>query len=459
MKTHFSLGTTEFEISLPDSCKVLSMKGAERIDHPQKAIEQSLEQPIGSPSLYAIAKAKLAEKTPASAKAVIVISDNTRPVPYTGPQGILLPIVRVLLKAGFSAETITILCANGTHVPLSDQVFREMLDPEIFALGIPVVNHDCLAADALTQLGYTKKGTKVEINSLYVAADVRIITGLVESHFMAGVSGGRKSICPGLIGEDSTFIFHGVSNLSHACSRDITLEHNPCHEEALEVASFAPADFMVNVTLDHAFSITGVFSGDMHLAHLAAFEFVKESVGIETGKPFDIVITHAGFVGKNHYQAAKAAVAALPLLQETSTLIIAGNCTDTDPVGKPTYRQVLKLLKNRSSEDFIAVLSDPSWKFVPDQWQVQMWSKVFSRIPQEQFFYYAPQISEHDYAILPGVNGNTLLPENQRYTKEASTIPQFLEAALAHAIAEQEQKGKKQISIAWLADGPYGVIL
>ena len=33
----------------------------------------------------------------------------------------------------------------------------------------------------------------------YVDADLRILTGLVEPHLMAGFSGGRKSICPGLV--------------------------------------------------------------------------------------------------------------------------------------------------------------------------------------------------------------------------------------------------------------------
>ena len=228
---------------------------------------------------------------------------------------------------------------------------------------------------------------------------------MVESHFMAGVSGGRKSICPGLIGEDSTFIFHGVENLDDAYSRDLVLKNNPCHEEALDVASTVGADFIFNVTLDHNLNVTGYFAGDMVEAHMAAYEKVKETVGIDISEKFDIVVAHAGFVGRNHYQAAKTGVAAIPALKKNGYLLLAADCIDPDPIGKETYKKVLPELKGRSSQDFIELLRSDKWDFVPDQWQVQMWSKLFSIIPQEHFIFYAPQISEANYNILPGCDG------------------------------------------------------
>jgi nickel-dependent lactate racemase len=89
-------------------------------------------------------------------------------------------------------------------------------------------------------------------------ADIKILTGLVENHFMAGVSGGRKSICPGLVGEESTYIFHSAKFLASPKACDLNLPGNPCHEEALEVAEKAGADYIINVTLDHEFNLTGV---------------------------------------------------------------------------------------------------------------------------------------------------------------------------------------------------------
>ncbi|QEN09534.1 DUF2088 domain-containing protein [Oceanispirochaeta crateris] len=457
MTTSFELGDKKFSIELPEGTDYLRMKGADKVADPVGAIRDCLENPIGTESFSKIVRKKI-DENPAG-DAVIVISDNTRPVPLKGEQGILLPLIRILLDEGLSADQITVLCANGTHVPLEDSVFKEMIDPAVFELGIRVVNHDCLDVDNLKFLGYSKSGTKIEINKLYVNAHIKILTGLVESHFMAGVSGGRKSICPGLIGEDSTFVFHGVPNLDSVYSHDLILENNPCHEEALDVASTVGADFIFNVTLDHDYNVTGFYAGDMIKAHLAAYEKVKDSVGIRNTGPYDIVVTHAGYVGKNHYQAAKTGTASIPLLDENSYLIIGADCNDPDPVGKDTYRKVLPYLKGKSSEEFIELLSSPEWTFVPDQWQVQMWSKLFKVIPQDHFIYYAPQISEEDFEILSGQNGNDYLPEKDRYKKSDSNIPLFYHNCLDSLISKLKAEGRKNIRIAWMSDGPYGIVV
>ena len=74
---------------------------------------------------------------------------------------------------------------------------------------------------------------------------------------MAGASGGRKSICPGLLGEEGTRVFHGPALMSHPNTRDLLIEGNPVHEESLAVARLAGADFIANVTVDSRFRATG----------------------------------------------------------------------------------------------------------------------------------------------------------------------------------------------------------
>jgi hypothetical protein len=170
------------------------------------------------------------------------------------------------------------------------------------------------------------------------------------------------------------------------------------------------------------------------------------------------VLTHAGFVGKNHYQAAKAATAAIPLLKKDSIFIMASDCSDVDPVGKPTYRKVLGQLKNRDSDEFVQMIKSDDWEFVPDQWQVQMWAKLFRVIHQGQFIFFAPQIAEADYSILPGQDGNRYLPENHRYQPDADTITDFLESTLRIVVERLHKQGRKNLRGAWLSDGPYGIV-
>jgi hypothetical protein len=273
---------------------------------------------------------------------------------------------------------------------------------------------------------------------------------------MAGFSGGRKSVCPGIIGERSTFVFHGVDIMGHPESRDLTLEGNPCHEEALEVARMAGVDFIVNVTLDHLFRISGVFAGDLEEAHRAAAEKVKACVGIPVRGYYDIVVSHGGFVGVNHYQIAKAAVASLGLLRKNGYLIVAGN--NTDPVnrlGSLQYRTCLQLLRHLGSESFIRLIKSPDWVFLPDQWQVQMWAKLFERIPLNHFYYFSPQLDERHWEELPGINGGRLLSKHRSAGMSLEDVPDFVAAAINEAASSCPEAGA--LRIAWLADGPYGI--
>lgn len=455
MKVKMNFGTETVEVSLPEKTKVLSMSTPRPLTDPAAAVRDALNNSLGSPGLDRIIEEKLRVKP--DARAVVVISDNTRPVPYRGDKGILWPVVERLLAHNISKERILILVATGTHRLLSEEELREMLDPRIFEAEIPIKNHDCRDEENLVYLGETRRGSKVYINRNYVEADLKILTGLVESHFMAGASGGRKSVCPGLIGEESTYIFHGAPILASPQARDLVLDGNPCHEEALEVAKKAGVDYIINVTLDHEFNLTGVFAGELEAAHKKAVERIKEYVALPVDKEYDIVVTHAGFVGINHYQAAKVGVVSIPAVKPGGRLIVAANNTDSDPVGSPMYRTVLHLLTLFGAERFNRLILSPDWSFIPEQWQVQMWAKLFAKIPQENFIYYSPQLAPGDYRIIPGRDGNLYLPEEERYRGSLAAIPRVIENAVEEAVLRIKEEEKREAEIAYLADGPYGV--
>jgi nickel-dependent lactate racemase len=450
-------GEKKLKISLPDNLEIYSMPLSKYISNPLDSIEKALINSIASPGLDQVIKDKLGNKP--DGKVVIVISDNTRPVPYRGAKGILWPVIQRLLEHHVEPSRILILVATGTHRGLSDEELREMLDPRVFEYGIAVKNHDCRNQQGLAFLGTTNRGSKVFINSDYMQADLKILTGLVESHFMAGVSGGRKSVCPGLLGEASTYVFHGAVILSSSNAQNLVLKGNPCHDEALEIAKMAGVDYIINVTLDNQFNLTGVFAGDLVKAHEKAVEQLKKDISIPITKEYDIVVTHAGFVGINHYQAAKAGVVSIPVLKRQGHLILVADNTDIDPVGSPNYRTVLHLLKLMGSEKFNRLLLSPEWTFVPDQWQVQMWARLFDKIPPENFIYYSPQLSQKDFGTIPCQDGNLFLPPAERYQGTLASIPFVVEKAVSEIITSYTSKGQKKVNIAYLADGPYGVII
>ena len=454
-KIPIKLGKELVEVNLPDNTEILSTEQPKPLSNPSFFIQKTLVDSISSLSLDQIIAQKL-KKNP-EAKVVVVISDNTRPVPYKGESGILWPILERLLAHNIPKERILILVATGTHRPLTEKELREMLDPLVFDYKIPIKNHNCRDKNNLNYLGKTNRGSSVYINQDYMAADIKILTGLVETHFMTGASGGRKSICPGLIGEESIYIFHGAPMLASPKASDLIIDGNPCHQEALEVAKKAGADYILNVTLDQDFKLTGVFAGDLEKAHEQAVKQIKKYVTIPLDKEYDIVITHAGFVGINQYQTAKAAIVAIPALKPNGKLIMIANNNDKDLIGSEKYKTVLHLLKIIGAKQFNNLILSPDWTFIPDQWQVQMWTRLFSKIPPENFIYYSPRLSFNDYKIIPCVDGNIFLPRSERYKDNFKNAAQVIEKAVEAAIYELKSAGQEKIKIAYLADGPYGV--
>lgn len=444
----------EFKINLPKNTDILSMTTPKILSTPKDEIYNSLKEPIYSLPLSKIIKNKVKKR--AASKAVIVISDNTRPVPYKGEKGILLPIVEELIDNGVDKNNILILVATGTHRAVTESELRKMIDPKIFDMEIEIKNHKCKDKDNLVYLGKTSRDSEVFINKDYMESDIKILTGLVESHFMAGASGGRKSVCPGIIGEQSTYVFHGAKLLNSPDAKDLNLDENPVHEEALEVAKMAGVDFIVNVTLDHDFNLTGVFAGDLESAHKEAVNNIKSYVGISTDKEYDIVVAHAGFVGINHYQAAKVGVVSIPILKPDGRLIVVANNTDDDPIGSFNYKTTLYLLKKFGSEKFKKLILSTEWGFIPEQWQVQMWAKLFSKIPQKNMIYYSPQFKKEDYNIIPGIDGNKYLKKEDRYKNNIKFIPQFVEKTVKEL---NNNLNNQNLDIAYLEGGPYGVLI
>lgn len=453
MKVSNPLGSHYDDLILPDNTYTIHMQAPEALGRVREAILDSFENPIESRSLKVIAQEKLANNP--EAKVAIIISDNTRPVPYKGEEGILLPILETLFAVGYQTRNMTILIATGTHRAMSKAEIAKMIDKRVLQSGVRIVNHDCKDEESLVYLGESSRGTRIMVNKLYVEADLKIATGLVESHFMAGASGGRKAVCPGLIGEDSTFVFHGVPLMADPASRDLNLEGNPVHEESLEVAQFVGVDFLVNVTLDHAFHVTGVFSGDLDKAHLAAVAKISETVRVPSPEAADVVITHGGFVGMNHYQCAKCAVASLGVLKKDGYLVIIADTTDEgNVVGGINYRTTLALLKLQGAKGFLQTIGSPDWTFLPEQWQVQMWAKVFDRIDQDHMLFYSPSLDELWWPGLPGINGKRFLSPEDQKNPGSDCFTKMVTGAIAY-IEEETDRRAEDLSIVYISDGPY----
>jgi nickel-dependent lactate racemase len=447
-EVHLNLGLKKFPIRVPTGTEILAMGKAPLLFNPEEKIRDSLANPIDCPPLKALVEQKL--KANPEAKAVVVISDNTRPVPYSGKSGILYPVIDEMVQARLNPSQIRVLVATGTHRPMKEEELKGMLDPRVFSLGLEIINHNSRNPEELVSVGKTELGGEILLNRYYVESDIKILTGLVESHFMAGASGGRKSICPGLLAEESTYVLHSGPVLASLSARDLVLDGNPVHEEALKVAQMAGCDMIINVTLDSKYRLTGVFSGHLESAHLTAFAKLKSYAAIPYEKEYDLVIGHTGFVGVNHYQAAKGALTCLPLLNENAVCILVGFHTDTDPIGSTNYKKMLRLLSEKGPGKFVEAILSPSWSFIPDQWEAQMWAKFFHKIPFENLIYCTFDIQEESFSWIPGRDARTII-------SDAEDLRELVERSIDWAYKKLSLSLGREPLIAYLPDGPYGI--
>ncbi|ETX07674.1 MAG: hypothetical protein ETSY2_09870 [Candidatus Entotheonella gemina] len=399
---------------------------------PAAAIAAALAQPIGSPALADIIAAAAPSKPPADKTATIVVSDITRPdVPYRGEASILHPILRLLEAGGVRPDHITILVATGTHRASTPEEKQLMFGPEVVER-YPIADHDATDASRLRPVGVTASGTHVDINTLYLDADIKILTGEIKPHFMAGFSGGRKAICPGLANLATLQKFHSPQFLEDTCATNLVLDGNPCHQEATEVAERVGADFLINVTMDEDKALTGVFAGHWRLAFERATASLAEAVTVPVAEPYEVIVTVDATI--NHYQAAKAAVGALPVLIDGGTLIQIAN--SSDGIGASEYVEELALLMSLPHHrDYIDLICRRS-SVRKDQWEVEMWCKVLDKVGGPQGLIYCTT------GIEPAALAQLPLTSGYAYTGEAELGPMVQNAIRQTLTAWQTRLGR-----------------
>lgn len=363
MNVTLDYGRTGLSVALPTDRVVgpLAIRNVPPLDDPERAVSEALERPIASPPLRQVAQGRK--------DACILVCDITRPVPN---RTILTPMLRVLHEAGIPAERVLILVATGLHRPSTPAEKEEMLGAEI-ATGYRVEDHYGTRLDEHTLVGTTERGIPGWIDTRYVRADLKITTGLIEPHLMAGYSGGRKLICPGVAALETVKRWHGPELLEHPNADCGILDGNPVHEENTRIAKMAGCDFIVNVTLDSSRRVTSVVAGDMEKAFLEGVRFMRDVCRAPVPEAVDVVVTSAaGYpLDTTFYQAVKGLTGCLPIVKQGGTIILAASLTEG--LGSQEFQSAL--FDHSSLDAFMHRILGKDY-FVMDQWQVEELAKV-----------------------------------------------------------------------------------
>jgi nickel-dependent lactate racemase len=417
MRITLDYGRTGLEIEVPDERLVgpLGIRHVPPIADPAGAVRAVLDQPICSPPLAVLARGRR--------NACILVCDITRPVPN---RLLLPPILEILERQGIPRSEILLLIATGLHRPNEGAELEELLGPEIVA-NYRVENHHGKCLEEHECLGTTPAGVPVFLDRRYLRADLKITTGLIEPHLMAGYSGGRKLICPGIAALETVRVWHGPQFLEHPRADCGILDGNLVHEENTRIALMAGCDFIVNVCLDDERRLTWVGAGHMLRAWDEGVRFLETVVKVPVSEPLDVVVTSsAGHpLDATWYQAVKGLTGALSIVKRGGTIIMAASLSEG--LGSPEFQRLLaetqdlKVFKQRIlGKDY----------FVMDQWQLEELAKVVEHCRVK--------------VVSDGVPAETL---RRCFVEPAATV----EEAIADSIAEYGPDTR----IAVIPRGPY----
>jgi nickel-dependent lactate racemase len=193
---------------------------------------------------------------------------------------------------------------------------------------------------------------------------------------MAGYSGGRKVICPGIAALETVKVWHGPKFLEHPKADCGFVAGNPVHEENTRIAKMAGCDFIVNVCLDEKRRVTWVGAGHMERAWEAGVKFVEQVVRVPVPAPLDVVVTSgAGYpLDTTWYQAIKGLTGALPIVKQGGTIVLAVSLSEG--LGSPEFQQIMR--DNPDLKEFKKRILGQDY-FVMDQWQLEEQCKVMER--------------------------------------------------------------------------------
>ena len=359
-------GKTGLPLDLPDDwdITVIRKKPMPILHDPVKTLKETFEHPTGVKPLAELASGRR--------NACILICDITRPV----PNGTILPtLIQLLVSSGMKPTDIRVLVATGLHRPNEGEELREVVGSEWVMETVKVENHFARRDEDHTDLGSTRHGTPVKLDRRFVEADLRIVVGLVEPHFMAGYSGGRKVITPGIAHRDTITSIHAAGMLEQKGIGNCVIDENPLHRELVEIARMVGECFAVNVVIDEARQISFVNFGDIEKSHREAVSFVRPFAEVPVAQKFKTVITSgAGYpLDKNYYQTVKGMVAALDILEPGGNLFIVSECSEG--IGSPEYATCQRRLIDVGPEAFMEQIL-PKTKADIDEWETEMQLKV-----------------------------------------------------------------------------------
>jgi nickel-dependent lactate racemase len=363
MQVELNYGRRNLPVELPDNLKVTVVRKPPMpvLPDPLTAVNKAFQEAVGTASLSELART--------ARSATIAICDLTRPVPN---HLFLRPLIEILLRGGIPATAIRVLVATGLHRPNLGAELEELIGDPWVVRNVRVENHYATRDEDHVLLGRTAtRGTVVRLDKRFVDADLKIATGLVEPHFMAGYSGGRKVIAPGLAHAETITTFHSARFMADPNAINCNFKGNPLHEEQLEIVRMLGGALALNTVVDEDRKLSFINFGEIVASHAEAVAFVRNYAEVPVARRFKTVVTSAaGYpLDRTYYQTVKGMVGPIDILEPGGRLIIASECSEG--LGSAEFAEAQGRLIQLGSDEFLRQILLKSHADI-DEWQTQM---------------------------------------------------------------------------------------
>lgn len=324
MKVDIPFGKKSIRINIPDknTLDIISEGSGSLIIDEDKIITGALENPIKSKRLRGITSGKKS--------ACIIASDITRPCPSYK----FLPLLAgELRKGGIENKDILVVLGLGIHRSHTDSEKRKLVGDYVYN-NIETIDSDTSKSKLI---GYTSRGTPVEVFERVLDYDLLIVTGNIEYHYFAGFSGGAKAVMPGICTRNSIQSNHSMMLDDRSAAGRFL--NNPVREDIEEAGRLTGIDFIFNVIINDEKKIIAAVAGHNNNAYLEGIKKYESIYGSEVECAADIVITSQGGYPKdmNLYQSHKALENVKEITAEKGTIILVASCCEG--FGDDTFEQ------------------------------------------------------------------------------------------------------------------------
>ena len=174
------------------------------------AIDQALENPLGSPPLRSLLKAGM--------KLTIAVDDISLPLPPMRAPDIRGRVIEHVLELAARAgvDDVKITIANSLHRRMTPKEIKRAVGERVFRSFWPeaLTNHDAEDRANLVHIGQTDRGEDVEINRRAAESDLLVYVNIN----LVAMDGGHKSVPVGLGSYKSLRHHHNVNTMLHSRS-------------------------------------------------------------------------------------------------------------------------------------------------------------------------------------------------------------------------------------------------